>query len=134
MSKLGSWGDVLRFEVRGDGNRILQPLETEETYEANWAAQSRIGLRPAAEFTGMDNEEVSMNVKLSAFRGVSPAAQIRRLKRAQEAGQAEYLILGGRRVSEGRMYIKSLRIRRERTMKRGELADATASITFRRYT
>ena len=84
MSKLGSWGDILRFEVRGDGNRILQPLETEETY--------------------------------------SPS------------GSSEYLILGGRRVSEGRMYIKSLRIRRERTMKRGELADATASITFRRYT
>lgn len=133
MSKLGSWGHDLVFRVDGEDD-VLQPSDTEETYDTNISEQSRYGKRPKEEFISMTNDQVKMTVKASAFFGESPERIRRRLKRAQERGKTNYLILGGRRVVDAKLFIKTLSVRRNQTLKRGQLASAEIEITFQRYT
>lgn len=133
MAKLGSFGSVIRFEVKED-KKVLQPLNVQQDIEARWSEQERFGQKPVAEFQGMNNEGITLEVKVSVFRGVNPSTTIRKIRSAISTGRLEYLILGGKRVCNSKCYIEKMTVTRNRTLKSGQLADADLSLTFREYT
>ena len=57
MAKLGSFGSVIRFEVKED-KKVLQPLNVQQDIEARWSEQERFGQKPVAEFQGMTMDTV----------------------------------------------------------------------------
>lgn len=132
MAYLGKWGTALQFRMSED--HALQPLDLSKTSEANWQEQDRFGKRPKVEFTGMNNDEVTLTIKPSAFFGENPSKVIRRLERAQKHGALAYLIIGGKRVCDNRMYLKSIDRKHVYTWKNGKLAEAEIQLTFKQYT
>lgn len=131
MAQLGRWGTALRFEA--SGAKLLQPLDTEKVSEANWQEQDRIGRPPRSEFCGMANDEVTMTIRPSAFFGENPNKVIKRLERAQEHGALAYLIIGGRRVCNKRMYLKTIRRKHGKSWKSGQIVEAELELTFKQY-
>ena len=59
--------------------------------------------------------------------------EIKRLERAQEHGALAYLIIGGRRVCNKRMYLKTIRRKHGKSWKSGQIAEAELELTFKQY-
>lgn len=137
MADLGQWGKYIKFKVNvtDDGSLdILQPKDTEKTMEAKWIEQDRYGKRPKSEFVGVENDEISMTVTVSAFFGESPDKTISRLEKALASGKTAYLVIGGKRICGKKVYLKTMKRAHKYTMQDGVLIQADLDLTFKQYT
>lgn len=90
-------------------------------------------LPPRSEFQGPDLDETTVTAILSAEHGVKPRATIERLEAAARSGEVDYLIIGGKRVGTGKVYISSISEEWDTIWNKGELVKATINITFAEY-
>lgn len=59
---------------------------------------------------------------------------IERLEAAAKSGLVDYLVIGGRRIGNSKVYISSMSEEWDCIWNRGELVKATINITFSEYT
>ena len=131
MAQIGNFGKLITFEVRSEKMLALKDLK--RTVAGRWKKHEIVGAAPRSEFQGPDLDETTVTAILSAEYGVKPRATIERLEAAARSGEVDYLIIGGKRVGTGKVYISSISEEWGTIWNKGELVKATINITFAEY-
>lgn len=131
MATVGNFVKLITFEV--SSNKMLALSDFKRTVAGRWKKHEIIGAAPRSEFQGPDSDETTITAILSAEHGVKPRATIERLESAVRSGEVDYLIIGGKRVGSGKVYISSISEEWDTIWSRGELVKATINITFAEY-
>lgn len=131
MAQIGNFGKLITFEVSSEKMLALKDLK--RTVAGRWKKHEIVGAAPRSEFQGPDSDETTVTAILSAEHGVKPRATIERLEAAARSGEVDYLIIGGKRVGTGKVYISSISEEWDTIWNKGELVKATINITFAEY-
>lgn len=131
MAQIGNFGKLITFEVSSEKMLALKDLK--RTVAGRWKKHEIVGAAPRSEFQGPDLDETTVTAILSAEHGVQPRATIERLEAAARSGEVDYLIIGGKRVGTGKVYISSISEEWDTIWNKGELVKATINITFAEY-
>ena len=131
MAQIGNFGKLITFEVSSEKMLALKDLK--RTVAGRWKKHEIVGAAPRSEFQGPDLDETTITAILSAEHGVKPRATIERLEAAARSGEVDYLIIGGKRVGTGKVYISSISEEWDTIWNKGELVKATINITFAEY-
>lgn len=131
MAQIGNFGKLITFEVSSEKMLALKDLK--RTVAGRWKKHEIVGAAPRSEFQGPDLDETTVTAILSAEHGVKPRATIERLEVAARSGEVDYLIIGGKRVGTGKVYISSISEEWDTIWNKGELVKATINITFAEY-
>ena len=131
MAQIGNFGKLITFEVSSEKMLALKDLK--RTVAGRWKKHEIVGAAPRSEFQGPDLDETTVTAILSAEHGVKPRATIERLEAAARSGEVDYLIIGGKRVGPGKVYISSISEEWDTIWNKGELVKATINITFAEY-
>lgn len=131
MATIGNFGKLITFEVSSEKMLALKDLK--RTVAGRWKKHEIVGAAPRSEFQGPDLDETTVTAILSAEHGVKPRATIERLEAAARSGEVDYLIIGGKRVGTGKVYISSISEEWDTIWNKGELVKATINITFAEY-
>ena len=131
MTTIGNFGKLITFEVSSEKMLALKDLK--RTVAGRWKKHEIVGAVPRSEFQGPDLDETTITAILSAEHGVKPRATIERLEAAARSGEVDYLIIGGKRVGTGKVYISSISEEWDTIWNKGELVKATINITFAEY-
>lgn len=131
MAQIGNFGKLITFEVSSEKMLALKDLK--RTVAGRWKKHEIVGAAPRSEFQGPDLDETTVTAILSAEHGVKPRATIDRLEAAARSGEVDYLIIGGKRVGTGKVYISSISEEWDTIWNKGELVKATINITFAEY-
>ena len=131
MAQIGNFGKLITFEVSSEKKLALKDLK--RTVAGRWKKHEIVGAVPRSEFQGPDLDETTVTAILSAEHGVKPRATIERLEAAARSGEVDYLIIGGKRVGTGKVYISSISEEWDTIWNKGELVKATINITFAEY-
>lgn len=131
MATIGNFGKLITFEVSSEKMLALKDLK--RTVAGRWKKHEIVGATPRSEFQGPDLDETTVTAILSAEHGVKPRATIERLEAAARSGEVDYLIIGGKRVGTGKVYISSISEEWDTIWNKGELVKATINITFAEY-
>lgn len=131
MATIGNFGKLITFEVSSEKMLALKDLK--RTVAGRWKKHEIVGAAPRSEFQGPDLDETTITAILSAEHGVKPRATIERLETAARSGEVDYLIIGGKRVGTGKVYISSISEEWDTIWNKGELVKATINITFAEY-
>jgi len=131
MAQIGNFGKLITFEVSSEKMLALKDLK--RTVAGRWKKHEIVGAAPRSEFQGPDLDETTVTAILSAEYGVKPRATIERLEAAVRSGEVDYLIIGGKRVGTGKVYISSISEEWGTIWNKGELVKATINITFAEY-
>ena len=131
MAQIGNFGKLITFEVSSEKMLALKDLK--RTVAGRWKKHEIVGAAPRSEFQGPDLDETTVTAILSAEHGVKPRATIERLEAAARSGEVDYLIIGGKRVGTGKVFISSISEEWDTIWNKGELVKATINITFAEY-
>ena len=131
MAQIGNFGKLITFEISSEKMLALKDLK--RTVAGRWKKHEIVGAAPRSEFQGPDLDETTVTAILSAEHGVKPRATIERLEAAARSGEVDYLIIGGKRVGTGKVYISSISEEWDTIWNKGELVKATINITFAEY-
>lgn len=131
MAQIGNFGKLITFEVSSEKMLALKDLK--RTVAGRWKKHEIVGAAPRSEFQGPDLDETTVTAILSAEHGVKPRATIERLEAAARSGEVDYLIIGGKRVGTGKVYISSISEEWDTIWNKGELVKATINIAFAEY-
>lgn len=131
MGKIANWGKTITFEV--SSKKTLTFDKFKRTVSSRWKAHNIIGQKPKGEFTGPDTSGITMEVVLSAERGVKPRSTLDKLEKACENGTVNYLYVGGKKVGANKMCLESISESWDEIWNKGELVKATVSLTFSEY-
>ena len=131
MATIGNFGKLITFEVSSEKMLALKDLK--RTVAGRWKKHEIVGAAPRSEFQGPDLDETTITAILSAEHGVKPRATIERLEAAARSGEVDYLIIGGKRVGTGKVYISSISEEWDTIWNKGELVKATINITFAEF-
>ncbi len=99
--------------------------------KGRWAEHSGIGVKPACEFLGADQEEVSFEILLSKSLGANPGTAIKKLETAIEEDKALPFILNGKKI--GDYHIESMEESWDEIILGGILYEASVNITLKEH-
>lgn len=128
---LGTLGRKIIFEV--SDSRVLAFKDFKRNVAGRWVAHEAMGSKPRAEFLGADTQKITLEVYLSAGLGVRPRQVLEAVAAMIETGCAEYLIIGGKPVSPNPFCLTAASETWGVIYNRGELAQATLSLTLEEY-
>jgi phage protein U len=131
MAKVGNWGKELRFYV--DSERQFPFRDFNRKVGARWATHEIVQGNTRAEYLGIEQSTISLEVTFSAERGQRPYRDIKALNKACKAGDINYLYVGGKRIGNCKWYIDSITEDWKEVWNKGELVKATCKITFKEY-
>ena len=131
MAKIGNWGAGLTFQV--DSEKQFPFRDMTRKVSARWATHKIVQGYTRAEYLGIDQGSITMEVTFSAERGQHPYKDISRLNKACKAGVVNYLYVGGKRVGNCKWYIDQISEDWKEVWNQGELVKATCKITFKEY-
>lgn len=132
MAQIGNFGSMITFEV--SANRMLPLTDMKRTVSGRWKKHNIVGKAPRAEFQGPESDETTITAVLSAEYGIRPRQMLEKLEAAAKSGLVDYLVIGGRRIGNSKVYIASMSEEWDCIWNRGELVKATINITFSEYT
>lgn len=130
MAQIGLLGDIV-FSVSSETIRTID--------KAIWSGSVRYGehqrhLKNAlTEFTGIDPDEFSFEMVLSAYFGVDPMADLVKIWNYERKGTSLPLVLGTKGYGKYRWVIKSHKIKMQTYDKAGNLTGATVSVDLIEY-
>jgi phage protein U len=138
MALIGSYGNVITFGVFDPYNdwgsrSLVRPEEVKRKTTARWAEYPLIKNKPLMEFQGPALDEFSLDVKLSADYGVTPAEVIDAIRAHIRKGLAEFLVIGGRNVGDNPYIIEEMSETWDELWNEGQLFSATVSLSFKEY-
>ena len=73
-----------------------------------WAQHDIIGDKPVLEYLGPDVEKISFTMQLRADQGVSPARELKKLRRLRDNGKVFPLVIGGNMVTNNMWVLESI--------------------------
>lgn len=131
MAKFGSWGSTLTFAVSDESQLSFSNLTRK--VGSRWATHKIVGGDTRAEYLGIDQGSITMDVMFSAEHGQRPYHDISKLNKACKTGSVNYLYIGGKRIGHCKWYIESISESWNEVWNLGELVRAKCKITFKEY-
>lgn len=109
MATVGSFGNITFYCNSENGrNKILSFHDLSRNSSASFTEHERNGEKAYMEFGGDGLEEISLTIEADARYGIKPLEVQKQLLRKKAAGQAEYFVLGGRKVGSNPFVIISI--------------------------
>lgn len=131
MGKIGNLGKSIVFST--SDSKILNFSNFKQAVSGRWATHDRILKKPRSEFLGPDLRQITFNVTLSAVHGVKPRKIIETMEFMVENGLVEKLVIGGKKVGKNLWKILTISEAWDVIMSKGELMQATLSVTLEEY-
>lgn len=129
--QIGCLGDIA-FKVSSDMIRTITNMTWSGS--ANYSTHSRHLTDSLTEFTGVDPDEISGDIVLSAYLGVDPMADLVKIWDYERKGQALPLVIGSKAYGKYRWVIKNHKVKMQTFDGSGDLLSATVSISLLEYT
>lgn len=131
MAKIGNLGKTIIFET--SDKKILSFKNFQQDVSGRWASHERILKKPKSEFLGADLRKVTFKVELNALHGMKPRTVLKAMETMVEKGIAEPLVIGGSRIGTSKWTMSSISEAWDVVLNKGELLQATVSITLIEY-
>ena len=103
---IGYMGDIV-FSV--SVWRMITPTNYERESTARWAEHDLLLRKPVSQFGGPGLEKLSFSIILDADHGVSPALQLKKLRKMRDTGAVFPLVIGGRPVTQNYWRLDSVK-------------------------
>lgn len=129
--KIGAFGTSLIFRV--SDNQMLTFRNMKREVSGNWGTMERMGEKPLPYFQGPGLQTITMEVILDAALGIRPVKLLGMIEELVESGQAEFLVIGRRKIGKNRWVITKSSEARNTILPGGELLKATANLTLQEY-
>lgn len=130
MGMIGSFGTVV-FRVSASEIETIRNVVRSQS--AQYATHQRHGTSALTEFVGVNPETLTFDMDLSVYLGISPKAEISKLKEYLQTGATVPLVMGGRIVGKYRWTVQSLKISEGSRNRNGILEQATVSVSLLEY-
>ena len=98
---------------------------------SRWATHEVITAKPKQEFLGPGLVSMTFSMTLTAWRGTDPVGLAEQLRSFCQAGEYNYLILGG--TSYGKYVIESVSEAYETVTNAGQVIQSTVDVTLKEY-
>lgn len=130
MAILGALGDIV-FEVSAETVRTLDDMTW--SGKARYVAHQRHGGNALTEFTGLDPDEISFTMVLSAFHGVNPMTELVKLWTYERNGKPVPLVIGDKAYGKFKWSITDHSAKHKVFTPSGTLAVAEVSVNLLEY-
>lgn len=133
---IGSLGSLITFKVNTDSKGKINVLtfnKLSQKVSARYSEHSIIGNKPKSEFLGPGLRTLSFNIELSAMHGVKPRKTMENIEKAIENGTAYTFTVGGSKVGKNKWVITDMTESWNTIYNKGELAEASLSISLKEY-
>ena len=127
---IGYLGNVI-FKVTADTIETLQDFQW--TAKAKYATHDRHLRTQMLEFTGLEAQEITFDIYLSAFLGVDPMTEYTKLRGYMDNATAIPFKLGKHRYGHYRWVITALPLKGKTTDGKGNWTEATVSVTLKEF-
>lgn len=131
MGVVGNFGSRIVFKT--SERQILTFSGMTKKVSGKYAKHSVIGQKDRPEFTGPANTSITFKILLDVTLGIRPQEVMDRIEEAVETGETEYLVIGGKPMSQNKFYISSVSETLDVVMSHGEIARATLNISVEEY-
>lgn len=131
FNKIGHFGTSIIFTVTND--KVFTFSDLKRTVSGRWTTHSAINKREKTEFVGPGLASNTMTITLDASLGVKPLNVIKEIEKAVHKGTAEYLIIGGKKISTNMYRITEMSEAWDVILNDGALYKATLNLTFEEY-
>ena len=109
LASVGSFGDVSFFCTSTNGrNKILSFHGLTRNSSAGFSEHERNGEKSYLEFGGDGLDEITLTIEADAKYGVKPLEVQNKLYRKKALGQAEFFVLGGKKVGKNPFVITNI--------------------------
>lgn len=129
MPIMGSLGPNIIFSVSPETVYTLDNMKW--TSNANYSEHKRHLSESLMEFTGNDSESFTFTLILSAFQGVKPMDEWKKLLFAKRKGEALRFCIGTKGYGTWRWVIQKLSLEMTHVDNKGNLVFAKVSVTLR---
>lgn len=109
MASVGNLGDITFYCRTTNGkNEILSFHDLQRNSTANFSEHERNGEKSYLEFGGAGLDEITFTVEADARYGIKPLEVQSSLHEMAKTGQAEYFVLGGKKVGDNPFVITGI--------------------------
>lgn len=130
MATVGSLGGIV---FNTSSRRILTFDNYSRKGTVKMATHEVIGQKSNLEYTGLEPEEITFEIKLPAQFHSRPEAVIEKLRRMKDEGQVVSFILGSKPVSQNKWVITDIGESVIHWGPKGKILYATVNITLKEY-
>lgn len=130
MAFIGCLGDII-FEVSSDTVRTLDNMMW--SGKARYSTHQRHLGNALTEFTGLDPDEVSFTITLSAFQGVNPQTELGKLWSYERTGTPVPLVIGDKVYGKYKWSVTNHSTKLKTFDPKGRLTRAEVSINLLEY-
>ncbi len=127
---VGCLGDI-GFHVSADVVEVINNITW--SGKARYSTHQRHLRNALTEFTGIEPDEMSFDITLSAYLGVDPLAEMVKIWAYERDGEAIPLVIGERPYGKYRWSIVSHKIKMQYTDKYGNVTHAVVSVSLQEY-
>lgn len=131
MAEIGNLGSLITFSV--SSSKVLTFNKMTQTIKGRWATHSVVSAKPKTEFLGADLRGLNLSIKLDATHGVKPRNTLKEIEKAVENGTAMPLVIGGKKVGDYKWVITQASETWDTIFSKGELIQASVSLTLQEY-
>lgn len=133
---IGNLGSLITFKVGIDKKNNLNVLtfnNLSQRVSGRYGTHNIIGNKPKMEFLGPELRTLSFDIILSATHGVRPRKTLEKIEKAIETGEAYTFTLGGSKVGKNKWVITDVSEAWNTIFNKGELVEATLSLSLKEY-
>lgn len=98
-----------------------------------WAQHDIIGDKPVLEYLGPDVEKISFTMQLRADQGISPARELKKLRKLRDNGKVFPLVIGGNMVTNNMWVLESIDESVSFWGKDGSMLSVKVNVTLKEY-
>jgi phage protein U len=131
VAKIGNLGKSIVFST--SDKKIFTFKNFKQTVSGRWAEHERILKKPRAEFLGAGLRKITFDINLNVQLGIKPRKILKTMEKMVESGTAEKLVIGGHKVGKNKWRITSISETWNVIMNKGELVQASVSLTLEEY-
>ena len=114
-------------------NHMLTPTNYSRESEARWAEHGLLLRKPVSQFGGPGLEKLSFDIILDADHGISPANQLKKLRKMRDTGAVFPLVIGGKPVTQNYWRLDSIKEGNCYWTPDGQIQQCIASLQLTEY-
>ena len=130
MGAIGCLGDIV-FEVSSKTLKTINNVAW--SGNARWSTHQRHGTNALTEFTGVDPDQFSFEIILSAYLGIDPIAEVVKIWNYERSGQAVPLVIGSKAYGKYRWVITDHKMGMQTFDGDGDVTSATVTVSLLEY-
>ena len=130
MAQVGCLGKII-FEVSSSTVKTISNVQWAGS--ARYSTHNRHGTNALTEFTGLDPDAISFDLKLSQFLGTDPMTELSKLWSYERSGEAVGLAIGEKGYGKYKWSVVKHTIKFEHYDAVGNMIDCTVSVELKEY-